>query len=78
MRKLENYPKDKQGVINSEKKLQDLGFVEFFEKLSNDQKSMILGSSVKYFIPWRAVWNGNSISTPCRLVFDASQKTNSD
>ena len=24
------------------------------------------------FIPWRAVWNGNSISAPCRLVFDAS------
>ena len=28
-----------------------------------------------YFIPWRAVWNTNSISTPCRLVFDASQTT---
>ena len=30
----------------------------------------------KYFIPWRVVW-GSSISTPVRLVFDASQRTQS-
>ena len=36
---------------------------------------MLLGSVNQYFIPWKAVWNGNSISTPCRLVFDASQPT---
>ena len=27
------------------------------------------------FIPWRAMWNGNSIITSCRLIFDASQPT---
>ena len=37
---------------------------------------MIQNSEIKYFIPWRAVWNENSLSTPCRLVFDASQTTN--
>ena len=26
-------------------------------------------------MPWRAVWDNNSISTPCRPVFDASQPT---
>ena len=35
----------------------------------------MLRSKIQKFIPWRAVWNGNSISTPCRLVFDASQPT---
>ena len=25
-----------------------------------------------YFIPWRIVFNDNSVSTPCRVVFDAS------
>ena len=30
---------------------------------------------MKYYIPWRAVWKQNSISTPCRVVFDASQIT---
>ena len=37
---------------------------------------MIHNSRVNYFIPWRAVWNEKSLSTPCRLVFDASQTTN--
>ena len=31
---------------------------------------------MKYYIPWRAVWKQNSISTPRRVVFDASQITN--
>ena len=34
-------------------------------------------SQIKHFIPWRAVWNNNSVTTPCRLVFDASQATSS-
>jgi hypothetical protein len=28
-----------------------------------------------YFIPWRTVYNEGSLSTPCRIVFDASSKT---
>ena len=36
---------------------------------------MLTKNPVQNFIPWRAVWNSNSISTPCRLVFDASQPT---
>ena len=33
---------------------------------------MIVDAAVKYFIPWLVVYNENSVSTPCRLVFDAS------
>ena len=36
-----------------------------------------MSSDVYYMIPWRAVHNENSVSTPCRLVFDASQGTRS-
>ena len=36
---------------------------------------MLRRSEIQNFVPWRAVWNGNSISTPCRLFFDASQPT---
>ena len=36
---------------------------------------MLTKNPIQNFIPWRAVWNGNSISTPCRLVFDTSQPT---
>ena len=33
---------------------------------------MILDATTRYFIPWRAVWNEGSMTTPCRMVFDAS------
>ena len=68
---------DKKDVITSEKKLQDLGFVDFLENLTVEQQGKIMNSPVNYFIPWRSVWNMNSVSTQCRLVFDASQPTKS-
>ena len=43
--------------------------------LTPEQHEMLTKNPVQNFIPWRAVWNGNSISTLCRLVFDASQPT---
>ena len=36
---------------------------------------MLAKKIVQNFIPWRAVWNGNLISTPQRFVFDESQAT---
>ena len=74
--KLQQCPSDKSDVINAEKKLQQMGFVDFVDNLPSNQKSMIMSSEVNHFIPWRAVWNLNSLSTRCRLVFDASMKTN--
>ena len=41
--------------------------------LDVDDKAMIESSDVKYFIPWRAVWNQKSVSTPCRLVLLAKR-----
>ena len=73
VRKLDSMPQDKLAVIQSEAKLQDLGFVDFVDNLPQEDKELILNSRVKYFIPWRAVWNLKSLSTPCRLVLDASQ-----
>ena len=31
--------------------------------------------AIQTFIPWRAIRNQNSYSTPCRMVFAASQPT---
>ena len=73
-----NHPsnnKDKQDVLASEEKLQKMGYVEYLRNLPKDTRSSLLLSKIKYVIPWRAVWKGNSISTPCRIVFDASQPT---
>jgi len=77
VRKLNKAPMDKQDVIKSEQKMQELGFVEYVKNLTKSQQLKLQQSKVQNFIPWRAVWNGNSISTPCRLVFDASQPTSS-
>ena len=64
---------DKKDVIESEEKLQQLGCVDYVRNLNPEQQEMLRRSEIQNFIPWRAVWNGNFISTPCRLVFDTSQ-----
>ena len=77
VRRLDKNQKDKNDVVMSEQKLQTMGFVDFLENLSSSQKIKINDSKIQYFIPWRAVRNTNSLSTPCRLVFDASLTTSS-
>ena len=66
---------DKLAVIESEQKLQDSGFVDWVDNLEEEEKAMIFSTNVQYHIPWRAVHNENSVSTPTRLVFDATQST---
>ena len=67
--------KDKRSVLDFEQKLQDLGYVEYVENLSEPERDLIMNSPIKYFIPWRPVWKLDSISTPCRLAFDATMST---
>ena len=75
IKKLSIDPNDKNDVILAEKKLSDLGFVDYVENLTDVQRKRIFDSALNYFIPWRAVWNTNSLSTPCRPVFDATVPT---
>ena len=67
--------KDKQDILIPEKKLQDLGFIDYTHNLSNEQQEMLKHNSIQNYIPWRAVWKPSSLSTPCRIVFDGSQPT---
>ena len=67
--------KDKEDVLKAENKLHDLRFVEYVENLTIEEQNKIFPSSLLYFLPWVAVWNSNSVSTPCRPVFDASHPT---
>ena len=55
--------------------MQDLGFVEYVENLTIEEENKLFSSTLLYFLPWQAVWNGNSVSTPCRPIFDASHPT---
>ncbi|XP_066924657.1 uncharacterized protein [Clytia hemisphaerica] len=77
LRKLDKEPSDKKDVIASEAKLQSMGYVDYVENLTPQQQQMLSNTKVVNFIPWRAVWKPNSLSTPCRIVFDASQPTDS-
>ena len=71
IKKLNKNEKDKNDVIASEAKLQSLGHVDYVSNLSSKQQQMLQEDT------WRAVWKDSSLSTPCRLVFDASQPTDS-
>ena len=76
LKKLSKQPQNKEQVIQSQKKLQDLGHVEFTHNLPNHLQRMLKDSPIQNFISWRVVWIANSVSTPCRLVFDVSQISN--
>ena len=64
---------DREGVLEAERKLQNLGYVEWLENLSEDDQKMIANAAVRYTIPWRVVYN-DSVTTPVRPVFDGSMK----
>ena len=49
--------------------------MEYIENLTIEEQNQIFSSTLLYFLPWRAVWNSNSVSTPCTPVFDASHPT---
>ena len=49
--------------------------MDFLENLTVIQQNKITSSAVNYFIPWRSVWNMNSLTTRCRLIYDASHPT---
>ena len=74
IRILSKSEKDRKDTLDSEKKLHDLGYVDWVENLEAEDRNAILQSAVKYVIPWRVVFS-DSVSTPVRTVFDASSKT---
>ena len=72
IKKLDKNQAEKEAAIEFDRKLQELGYVDYVDNLPEEERKMITETRVKYFIPWLVVFNENSLSTPCRLVFDAS------
>ena len=62
----------KQSVLKFHQELVDQGFVSKVTDLSQKQQDMINNAKVKQFMPWRAVYKMDSVSTPCRMVTDPS------
>ena len=54
IKKLNQSIDDKKGVIESEEKLQQLGYVDYIRNLRPEQQEM-LRIEIQIFIPWRAV-----------------------
>ena len=67
--------KDKDDVITAEKKLQNLGYVDYVKNLSPKLQKMLSESPVQNFLPWFPVWSSNSVTTSCRPVFHGSLAT---
>ena len=69
-------PEMKDDTIRSHNKLLQRGYVKSEADLTPEERSALATiPGVGYFIPWRIVHNEGSLSTPCRMVFDASSKT---
>ena len=63
-------------VLASFNKLADKGYLKPVSSLDPDlQRDVLDDTQGAYIIPWRCVWKENSLSTPCRIVFDASART---
>ena len=77
VRKLSKSPEDKEAVLKAERKLQDLGYVEWVKNLTKEQQQTLHESPFQNYIAWRVVFKSSSVTTPCRPVFDASQPTDS-
>jgi len=66
----------KSDVLASFNKLASRGYLLPVSALSEDDRKLVLSDTdAGYFIPWRVVFKENSLSTPCRIVFDASART---
>ena len=61
-------------VLSSHNKLLLKGHVCKYDDLPDHIKELV-DDGPGYFIPWRCVWKASSLSTPCRMVFDASART---
>ena len=59
-------------IVRSHEKLRSKGYVARIDELSPEERA--LADQPGYYIPWRTVESG-SLSTPLRMVFDASAKT---
>jgi len=69
-------PSMREDTLKSHKKLVDRGHVIAQAAISKEsQAAMDETPGAGYFIPWRTVYKEGSLSTPCRMVFDASSKT---
>ena len=51
------------------------GHAIYLADVEKERLDKFITKSVQHYIPWSLVWKADSITTPCRPVFDASKNT---
>ena len=64
---------DRDLVKTSFEKLVKAGFVKKFSELDQKQQELMESKSLQIYISWNVVYK-DSLSTPCRVVYNASQR----
>ena len=77
VRKLFKDDMKRSEVVKSMLKLLALGFVQFVQDLSEEEQEALANSPNQNYIPWNFMFKEDSLSTPCRVVFNASMPTDS-
>ena len=76
MNLIEKNPEMKADVLKGHAKLEDKGFVVPEDSLPADIRGkMEKYSGPGYYIPWQVVYKATSLSTPVRMVYNASSST---
>lgn len=76
LRMVSKNPDMLQDTIKSHNKLRLKGHVISYNELTEEERRIMDSSPGSgYCIPWRTVYKESSLSTPCRMVFDASSRT---
>ena len=71
---LQDKPTEKETVLNSFNKLIELNYIQKLSNMNKEIQSQVMNKQ-RYVIPWNIVYKQSSISTPCRIVLNASAKT---
>ena len=76
MRLFEKNPEMRLDTLRSHDKLLSKGHVINIKDISDAERIRMYSTTGEgYYIPWRTVYKSSSLSTPCRMVFDASSRT---
>merc|ERR1711860_204233 len=62
-------------IMAAHDKLYLKGHVAAYNELSDEEKMAVDNAKCSYFIPWTCVFKEGSVSTPYRIVFNASHRT---
>ena len=71
-KQIEKNPQVREEIVAFENKLQSMGYVEYVGKLSEEEQELLRESPIQNFLPWFIVHSKNSVTTPSRMVFNAS------